>query len=87
MSRIADTMMIRHDASDGGWLEYQPPGARTQALWREIAIGLGIAAIGIFLTLYVIHAGVAQPRVIHHAPGFVAPLHGDPAAAAGPARP
>jgi hypothetical protein len=61
---------------------------RTWMIWRDIAVGLGIAAIAILMTLCAIGAGMAQPRVVLHSPGVVQPLHGDPAATvSGPSGP
>jgi hypothetical protein len=61
----------QRDAFDGDWPEGRSPAMRGWAIWREIAVGLGIAAIGILITLCVARGGMAQPR----------PPHGHPAAA------
>jgi hypothetical protein len=54
-----------------------PPGTN---LWREIAIGLAVAAIGLVLVLCVIGTGATQPRTAQHAAGPTLALHNDPAA-------
>jgi len=53
--------MTQRDALQGGRPPRRLPGMPGAALWREIAIGLGIALIGFLLALCVIRTGIAQP--------------------------
>jgi hypothetical protein len=43
----------------------EPPWASPVNLWREITIGFAIAAIGMLLTVAVVHTGTAQTRSRH----------------------
>jgi hypothetical protein len=47
------------------------------SVWREIAVGLGIATIGILLALSVDRANSAQSQTVQHPPGHAAPLRHD----------
>jgi hypothetical protein len=65
------------DALDGDPSRHEPRPERYPSVWREIAVGLGIATIGILLTLSVVQANSAQSRTVQHELAHTAPLRHD----------
>ena len=78
-----DTGMTCHAALQGRCAQRRLPRMLPSELWREIAVGLGIAIIGLLLALCASRAGAARPATEQHVPGSAMSLHD--AAAATPA--
>ena len=66
----------------GGRPRRRSPAAPGANLWREIAIGLGVATAGIVLALCVVRASVAHARVAQPVAGYAAHAANDQAAPA-----
>jgi hypothetical protein len=69
--------MTYSDALDEDLSRHEPRRERYPSVWREIAVGLGIATIGILMALSVVQANSAQSRTVQHASEHAAPLRHD----------
>lgn len=63
-----EALAIGHQWQLGGRSPRRSRRLPGSMLWREIAVGLSVATIGITLALYVVAAGMVQPRIAQPSP-------------------